>query len=42
LKEDAKIKESLDRLKNQYEQAKIDGNSALAKKIRAIIDRVKK
>jgi cobalamin biosynthesis Mg chelatase CobN len=34
-------KESLERLMNQYEQAKTNGDSALAKKIKAIIERVK-
>lgn len=36
------LKESLDRLKNQYEQAKLDGNKLLMVKIKAIIDRIKK
>lgn len=45
MKEDAKSKskkESLERLVNQLEQAKINGDSALVKKIKAVIDRVKK
>lgn len=35
-------KESLERLQNQYEQAKVNGDTALMKKIKAVIDRVKK
>jgi hypothetical protein len=34
-------KESLERLGQQYEQAKIDGNTDLMKKIRAIMERIK-
>lgn len=34
-------KESLERLLNTYEQAKLNGNTDLMKKIKAIIDRVK-
>jgi hypothetical protein len=41
LKGDAKTKESLERLKNQLEQARISGNTDLAKKINAILDRLK-
>lgn len=45
MKDDAKSKnkkESLERLMNQLEQAKVNGDSALFKKIKAVIDRVKK
>ena len=35
-------RESLERLLNQWEQAKINGDTALAKKIKAVIDRVNK
>ena len=45
MKDDAKSKskkESLERLINQLEQAKLNGDSALVKKIKAVIDRVKK
>lgn len=44
MSETAKTKnksESLERLQNQYEQAKTSGDTALAKKIKAVIDRVK-
>jgi hypothetical protein len=34
-------KASLERLINQYEQAKLDGDKTLAKNIKAIIDRIK-
>lgn len=34
-------KESLERLGNQYEQAKLDGNTDLMKKIKLIMDRIK-
>lgn len=34
-------KESLERLKNSYEQAKLDGDSKKAKMLKAIIDRIK-
>jgi hypothetical protein len=34
-------KESLERLGQQYEQAKLDGKTDLVKKIKAIMDRVK-
>ncbi|MGE3607992.1 MAG: hypothetical protein AB7I27_00290 [Bacteriovoracaceae bacterium] len=34
-------KDSLEKLQNQYEQAKLNGNTDLMKKIKAIIDRVK-
>jgi hypothetical protein len=34
-------KESLERLINQYEQAKLDGKTDLMKKIKAIIERIK-
>jgi hypothetical protein len=38
----SKVKqESLERLQQQYEQAKLDGNTSLAKLIKAVIDRVK-
>jgi hypothetical protein len=33
-------KDSLERLKNQLEQAKIDGNTVLVKQIQAIIKRI--
>jgi hypothetical protein len=33
--------ESLEKLQNQFEQAKLDGNTTLAKLIKAVIDRVK-
>jgi hypothetical protein len=42
LSKEKALKESLERLLNQYEQAKTSGDSALAKKIKAVIDRVKK
>jgi hypothetical protein len=42
LKDDAKKKkESLEKLMNQYEQAKINGDTDLMKKIKAVIERVK-
>lgn len=41
-KADKDKKESLERLMNQYEQAKTNGDSALAKKIKIIIDRIAK
>lgn len=38
----SKVKqESLEKLINQYEQAKLDGNTKLMKLIKAVIDRVK-
>jgi hypothetical protein len=38
----SKVKqESLERLQNQMEQAKLDGNTTLVKLIKAVIDRVK-
>jgi hypothetical protein len=40
-KADKDKKESLERLINQYEQAKLNGDSSLAKKIKAVIDRIK-
>jgi hypothetical protein len=40
-KTDKDKKESLERLINQYEQAKLNGDSALARKIKAVIDRIK-
>jgi hypothetical protein len=33
--------ESLERLQNQLEQAKLDGNTDLMKKIKAIMERIK-
>jgi hypothetical protein len=38
----SKVKqESLERLINTYEQAKLDGNTTLMRLIKAVIDRVK-
>jgi hypothetical protein len=37
-----KKEESMERLLNQLEQAKVNGDTALVKKIKAVIDRVKK
>lgn len=40
-KADKDKKESLERLIQQFEQAKLDGKTDLAKKIKAVIDRIK-
>lgn len=42
LRKDKALKESLERLDQQYEQAKLDGNTDLMKKIKAIMERLKK
>jgi hypothetical protein len=40
-KKKVSLKESMERLINSYEQAKLDGKTDLMKKIKAIMDRVK-
>ena len=41
IKKQVSKKESLERLENQYHQAQTSGDSALAKKIKIIIERLK-